>query len=267
MSSSEAFRDTKMEVSCGQCIGCRLEKSRQWAVRIMHETQLHDISSFVTLTYNDAHLPENNTLIKKDLRLFHRRLRKTLPHKIRYFACGEYGEKTSRAHYHSIIFGYWPDDSRYLEQTEYGTLYTSEKLANIWGKGNVSIGTVQFESAAYVSNYVTKKITGKKADEHYKGRLPEFSAMSRRPGIGYDWYVQYKSETVRDNVIVMRGKEMQLPQYYKRKLREENSLEENWKHKWKFDKPIDLNERSFERLKVKEQCQQAKTDLYKKDKI
>lgn len=221
----EAYTDLRVSVPCGQCLGCRIEKSRQWAIRIMHETQNHEISSFVTLTYNDENLPVGETLVKKDVQKFFKRLRKYLePQKIKYYVAGEYGETTRRPHYHAVIFGYWPTDSKLIRSVGEANLYTSPKLEKIWKKGFVSFGAVTFESACYTASYVTKKITGKPAKDYYQGREPEFALMSRRPPIGAEYYEKYKDEIWRGDSIIMRGQEMRPPMSYTRKLEKENEV-------------------------------------------
>ena len=94
----------KIQLPCGQCIGCRLERSRQWAIRCMHEKSLYSLSSFLTLTYDDDHLPPNGTLVKRDFQLFMKRLRWEMGDGIRFFACGEYGDGNLRPHYHALLF-------------------------------------------------------------------------------------------------------------------------------------------------------------------
>lgn len=189
----------------------------------MHEAQCHIKNSFITLTYDDDNLPDNATLVKKDLQLFFKKLRKTLDYKIRYYGCGEYGDDTKRPHYHVIFFNYYPTDAKpHTLGSKGDQLYKSETLNKIWGKGYCTFGAVTFESASYTSSYVTKKITGGMAISHYNGREPEFALMSRRPGIGREWYEKYKGETWSSNTIVQRNQEMAPPQYYKNLLKAEN---------------------------------------------
>lgn len=202
---------------CGQCIGCRLERSRQWAMRCLHEASLYEENCFLTLTYDDEHLPVDGSLVKEDFQLFMKRLRKRFEgRKVRYFHCGEYGEECrdcfksrrlcvcrvfnegiGRPHYHAIMFNVNFLD-RFLHTTRNGfKLDRSETLETIWDKGNSLIGDVTFESAAYVARYVMKKVSGEKVDElegvfglrHYekfsrltgevKEVLPEYVTMSR----------------------------------------------------------------------------------------
>lgn len=218
-----AYPKQHMSVPCGQCMGCRIAKTNTWATRIMHEAQMHEISAFITLTYDEENFPERGSINKEHLQLFIKRLRKYIqPQKIRYYACGEYGDTFQRPHYHLIIFNYWPEDAKIIKETNYGNLFSSEKLNQIWKKGYVGIGGVAYESAAYTAKYITKKITGTEAHDHYFHRVPEFSLMSTRPGIGYDWFKKYHSQTLELKTVISRGRERSIPTFYKRKLKEES---------------------------------------------
>jgi len=218
----KGYGDRKIEIPCTRCIGCKLEKSRQWAIRIQHEAQMHEENTYLTLTYNDENLPEQETLVPVHLQLFHKRLHNKLLRKrqrgIRYFACGEYGEETNRPHYHSIVFDYDFRDKQFYKFNKQGhPLFISAALDEIWGLGLCTIGAVTFESAAYVARYTTKKITGEPAEQHYKGRHPEFGRMSRRPGIGTSWFQEYGKDTYDRDTVVIRNKEMRPPKYYDKK--------------------------------------------------
>jgi hypothetical protein len=102
--------DGTLELPCGQCIGCRLERSRQWAMRCLHESSLYDRNAFVTLTYDDEHLPPGGSLNYPDFQRFMKRLRKNSKSPIRFYMGGEYGESTLRPHFHVCLFGYdFPD--------------------------------------------------------------------------------------------------------------------------------------------------------------
>lgn len=210
---------TEMKIPCGQCIGCRLERSRQWAVRCVHEAKFHAHNSFITLTYNDAHLPSDGSLQPRHFQLFLKRLRKRLDYesdiKIRFFHCGEYGSEFARPHYHAIIFGYdFPD--KVLWSVRSGVkLYRSLMLEELWTYGFSTVGAVTFESAAYVARYVLKKVTGDAADAHYHGRKPEYVTMSRKPGIAHDWIVNnYRDVYPRDSVLVRPDIHCKPPRYY-----------------------------------------------------
>lgn len=215
----------KLELPCGQCIGCRLERSRQWAVRIMHEAQLHDDSLFITLTYDDEHRPVDGCVNVEHTQKFLKRLRRARPkQRIRFFLCGEYGETYDRPHYHACIFGTaFPDRKKWMREAGHD-YYVSEELNRIWGKGFAIIGALTFESAAYVARYVTKKITGPAAEEHYvrddaltgnvRRLTPEFATMSRRPGLAKDWFDEYASDVYPFDEVISRGHPTKPPRYY-----------------------------------------------------
>lgn len=206
-----------IQLPCGQCIACRLARSREWAVRCTHEAQLYDDNCFLTLTYNDANLPADGSLRRDDLTKFFKRLRKRYPHSIRYFACGEYGEKFQRPHYHAILFNHDFQDKKLFKTGKF-PLYVSESLMELWPFGHSIVAGFSFESAAYTARYCVKKVTGKNADQHYAGRSPEFSAMSRRPGIGYDFFIKYYDDIVNHDRVVSRGGHSSKPPRYYDKL-------------------------------------------------
>lgn len=190
-------------VPCGQCIGCRIDYSREWANRMLMELPYHDSAYFITLTYDPLHVPmvadvdlysgvsqSVLTLFPRDLELFWKRLRRDFPaDKIRYYAAGEYGEQTWRPHYHAIVFGLHLRDLELLRVVRGSAYYTSKQLQRVWSKGHVLIGAVTWQSCAYVARYCTKKAHGRDAELYRSFSLePEFSRMSKKPGLGYYWY-------------------------------------------------------------------------------
>lgn len=219
-------RDAKgkaLSLPCGKCIGCRLERARQWAVRIMHESEMHEDSCFITLTYRDEDLPPDGSISVSVAQLFMKRLRARIaPVKVRFFLVGEYGEVTGRAHYHLLLFGYDFPDKVVLSETPTQTLYRSDILADIWGFGNCSIGQVTFDSACYVAKYACKKIIGKMAAAHYRGRLPEFCTMSRRPGIGSGWIKKFSSDVFPSDEVIVKGFPARPPRFYDKFLEVQN---------------------------------------------
>lgn len=222
-SRSAGYADLPVEIPCGQCIGCRQEKSRQWAMRCMHEASLHDANCFVTLTYSDGCLPRLGSLDKRGFQLYMKRLRKMFaPRKVRFFCAGEYGGRTLRPHYHSLLFGVdFPDKELWSERNGM-PVFRSRLLERLWPFGNSEIGSVTWQSAGYVAKYCQKKLTGLLAHEEYGEREPEFGLMSRKPGIGREWYERYKDEVYRQDSVVVNGKEMRPPKYYDNLMSEED---------------------------------------------
>lgn len=248
-----------LSLPCGRCIGCRLERSRQWAVRLMHESKMHAVSSFLTLTYKD--LPPKGSLSVEHCQLFMKRLRARLaPKKVRFFLCGEYGDQFGRPHYHAILFGEdFAADRVKLSEKNGFYLYESKLLDEVWGHGGCRIGDVTFDSAAYVANYATKKVTGAKADEHYQGRKPEFLLMSRGGrggrGIGHSWFEKFASDVYPADAVIVSGREARPPRYYDGLLEEHDpALAETIKSKRVLEASVldDFVLRSGEVVKVAE---------------
>ncbi|AXL14478.1 replication initiator protein [Microviridae sp.] len=225
--SSKGLIDMPVTLPCGQCIGCRLERSRQWAIRCYHEASLYSDNCFITLTYNDAHLPSDLSLDLAHFQKFMKRLRKKFGSNIRFFHCGEYGENFGRPHYHACLFNFDFSDKKIWMRTGKNNstiLYRSETLEKLWPYGYSSIGDVTFQSAAYVARYIMKKVTGEAADEHYNFvmpdtgevfyRRPEYTTMSRRPGIGKLWFDKYSDDVFPSDYIIINGKKVKPPKYY-----------------------------------------------------
>lgn len=218
-----------LKLPCGQCTGCRLERSRQWATRVLHESSCYEFNSFVTLTYDNAHLPVNQSLRYRDFQLFMKRLRKHFG-PVRFYMCGEYGEGVARRpHYHACLFGVFFSDRVYHSKSGSGEdLYSSVLLDSLWQNGLSTIGDVTFDSAAYVARYCMKKVTGNKAAAHYSsfdpltGELfsltPEFNKMSLKPGIGAKWFDKFKSDVYPHDFVVVNGVQAPPPRYYDKLL-------------------------------------------------
>lgn len=182
----------------------------------MHELRAHSgaPSAFLTLTYDPKHLPPGGTLDLPEYQKFLKRLRDKTGPGLRFFGCGEYGDKFGRPHYHIITFNYRPDDTKIAKKGQDFNYYTSRELDEIWGLGSTIIGDVSFDSCAYVARYCLKKITGKLAADHYQGRTPEFLTMSRRPGLGADYFNKYKNEIYAHDSVIINGRPVRPPRYY-----------------------------------------------------
>ena len=227
--------DHSFPIPCRQCTGCRQEYARQWAMRLTLEREMWDKSTFITLTYDNDHLPEHNTLVKSDFQKFMKRLRKkaraSKTNPIRFFHAGEYGEKFGRPHYHAILFNCDFADRKPL--AGHKTLTTSKTLDQLWGKGFASIGDVTFQSTAYVAGYIQKKINGPMekninpetglrhyeimtADGEIITRQKEYATMSRNPGIAGNWLSKHHTDCYPSDFIVINGMKMKPPKYFDR---------------------------------------------------
>lgn len=200
-----------LSIPCGRCIGCRLDYSRTWADRCMLEAEYHENNYFVTLTYDDDHLPEKrpgspvHSLNKRDMQLFMKRLRKRFPDvKIRFFGCGEYGSKSMRPHYHLLLFGVPFEDLRlYKRDLDNNYLYfVSDTVSSLWPFGFHLITELTWETCAYTARYIVKKQKGIGAEVYEKYNYePEFVLMSRKPGIAKQWFEDHKDIVFQSHYI------------------------------------------------------------------
>ena len=243
----------------------------------MHEAATNDENSFLTLTYDDEHLPPYATLDKTHHQKFLKRLRKQNQGKtIRFFHAGEYGGKTDRPHYHTILFGHDFADKKQLATRGEHTVYRSETLEKLWPQGNSEIGSVTFESCAYVARYIMKKTLGNEQTKKQRyekfdpttGEIirlePEYATMSRRPGIGRSWLTKYKEETYRADSVIMRGREMKPPKYYDVQMDLDNP-EQMLEIKTERQKHRKRKDNTEERLLVRQQVTTAKLNNQKRE--
>lgn len=238
-------RGRPMELPCGRCLGCRMERRRSWSVRCMHEASLYDANLFVTWTYADENMPSSKSLEYEDFQLMMKRLRKKMKgvspgpkgnYPIRFFCSGEYGSTYQRPHWHAILFNtYFPD----MVPMHNGK-FLSETADKLWEyRGRIEIGTVTPRSAAYVAGYTLEKVYGNAdfyedvvnlATGEVTGRRPEFCTMSRRPGIGTWWYEKYQADLFGNSgdhdFAVVDGKKYKVPRFYWNKVLEDPSRAE-----------------------------------------
>jgi hypothetical protein len=275
--TQSAYFVAPVELPCGRCVGCRLERTRQWAVRAMHEASLHEENCFLTLTYDPAHLPNPPSLVPRHLQLFFKRFRRRIePDRVSFLACGEYGDLRRRPHYHALVFGYWPGDCVRLGRSKASDLYSSEFLADCWQMGFVSVGTVTFESAAYVARYSLKKINGEKAAAHYTWvdpdtgevhRLePEFLRCSLNPAIGKRWFQKFSADVLQSDSVVARGREMKPPRYYDKLVAEVSPLlDSEIKAGRRLAADRRFDEGGTKRLRSREKVAQARVSQFKRE--
>ena len=205
---------------CCKCMACRIARTSEWTTRIMHEL-IGKIGCFITLTYDDEHLPENGTLVKEHFQKFMKRLRRFIePTKIKYYGCGEYGENTNRPHYHAIIINWMPGLDRLYRPS--GKYLVSRDIEKLWMYGNNTVGYADRESIQYVCGYIRKKLYGKD-QERYDGRLAPFQMQSIK--LGCDYAMSHK-EMILERGISRNGKNVGVPRYYIKKLVEKDTVEE-----------------------------------------
>lgn len=233
--------DRLLELPCGRCIDCKIERSRSWAVRCLNEAQMHKVSSFVTLTFDDEGLKKRKkewgtheqSLDVGDWQRFAKKLR----HRIgpfRFLHVGEYGEINQRPHYHALIFGAnFQEDRMSCKMEEHGNpFFLSPTLAKCWPYGFHMIGELTPETVNYVCRYVQKKLSGNQKAEALK-RIDwnsgeeitveaEYATMSRNPGLGSDWFDKYHHDVFPDDFAIIQGKKAKVPKYYTDKLKKKD---------------------------------------------
>ena len=272
-----------LSLRCGQCVGCRKDRAAEWAARILHEAQLHKHSWFLTLSYDDEHVPADGSLDYKHFQSFMRRLRKwqrrrerklKISHsKIRFYMAGEYGEEKGRPHYHPCMFGVTFPDQRYYRKSPSGfSLWRSDDLDKLWSHGLCSIGALSFDSAAYTAGYINKKVLGSLERSHYTrvngstGEChqvrPEFARMSLRPGIGARWLDQFCSDVLPRDYVVVNGRKSRVPRYYCNLFRERDPLGYAELEADRFQKSLSAEaDRTPARLAVRHRVAAAKASL------
>lgn len=262
------FPGLPVTVKCGQCIGCRVDRTESWAIRIMHESVMHEASCFLTLTYDDENLPSDGSLRVRDWQLFAKRLRKRVG-RFRFFHAGEYGEKTLRPHYHAALFGVDFSDDRKLYKRGRYPLWNSPSLEDCWGLGHAVIGSLTPDSARYIAKYCCKKVNGFAKEEHYTridpdtGEVfsvcPEYATMSRNKGIGHEFYERFGGDLRRDDFVPVDGRRKKLPKFYDERWKalDEDGLRRAKRRREAFARRRADNN-TPERLRVRYECLDAK---------
>lgn len=267
-SRGEKLPEDAVSLPCGKCMACRLETSRQTALRCVHESKMYQDNCFVTLTFDDEHLPKmcpltegGYSLVRKHTQDFMKRLRqKFSDRRIRVYGCGEYGEKLGRPHYHFCLFNIDFFDRLRWKKVNGFWYYNSPTLSSLWTYGHSVVTDFSFETAAYVARYCTKKLNGDLADSHYRGRLPEFSVFSNRPGIGKPWLDRYGASDVYPlDECVARGVTCKVPRYYDRVREREDpegfAIVKQRRRERALQKADD---NTYDRLLSKEKCMEVR---------
>lgn len=206
-------------LACGQCLGCRDSQTATWTIRLKHEARAHSSSIFLTFTYDDEHLP--NGLQKRDIQLFWKRLRRQTNTQLKYFCCGEYGDKTKRPHYHAALFGHAiPTDAKRYDQTN----LVSDTINDTWGQGRVTISELTTYRMAYVAGYVLKKAGYKRqiyCDENAEEIQGPFRLMSK--ALGKTWLTKYAND-LRLGYVQHDQRKLPIPRYYTDRLKHEKGI-------------------------------------------
>lgn len=269
----QGYYDKPLSLACGQCIGCRLEKQRNWAIRATHEAQMHDKNCFLTLTYSDADLPTDRSLDVQHWQKFAKRVRKNVG-PFRFLHCGEYGPVNLRPHYHALIFGLdFTEDSIPLAGRNPGhELRVSAQLTKLWPHGFHTVGPITSATTNYVASYTVKKVTGPAKETAYQrvhastGECwdvkPEYATMSRNKGLGHSWFQKFHDDVYPSNFVVFNAQPVTPPPYYDQLLanddptlaskmiqqRRQHTKENAWNH-------------TTERLFVRETVAKSKLNL------
>lgn len=265
-----------IQLPCGRCLGCRLEKAKEWALRCYHENLIIEEqggkSCFVTLTYSPENLPADHGLHHADFKNFLRRLKRKSGKTIRYFMSGEYGKPTeknnfiARPHFHAILFGYRPTDLKLVNIRNGSRNYISKELGSCWEFGSHEIGYVTFKNAGYVARYTLKK---QKEDGNFidpetgeilyeKVRAP-YIRMSLRPGIGARWFRKYKNDLFpHDYAVLPDGRQTPVPRYYRQLLEAEYPDLADDLRKARVEKARANPDNTPERLAVRHKIRQEK---------
>ena len=222
-------REPEYWLPCKKCEGCLADKRKEWAVRICHEAQCWERNSFLTLTYDEQHVPDS--IQKNHVRNFIKRLERKTDRPVRYYACGEYGTQTRRPHYHAIIFNEDFLSSRY-QYVITDELYGNQELENVWGNGQIAIASFDNAAAFYTAGYVSKKITD----------TDSFALQSRNPPIGKTWLREHYDNLYRIGTVQLEGQSIPIPEPYIRWMEQEKMLTS--------DQVEDLKERRLEHVKT-----------------
>lgn len=218
----------QLAIPCGQCPGCRLERARQWSMRVINEASLYKDNAWVTLTYAPENLPPLGQLHYPHFQRFMRYLRRQQNKTVRFYMCGEYGENFSRPHYHACLFNVSFSDLKLQCMSNGLPLFNSSTLSKLWPHGHSLIGELNKQTAGYTARYVMKKVLGFNSRDYYRAtdpetgleyqRIPEFTRMSLKPGIGAAWFNKFKADVYPHDAHIHDGTKCRPPKYYDKLL-------------------------------------------------
>lgn len=256
----------EIEIPCGQCIGCRIQRQQMWAFRCLAEASQHRDNWFVTLTYAPEHLPAYGSLCHRHWQLFAKRVRRTVG-PFRYLMCGEYGEQTHRPHYHALMFGLDLPDVRAVSVRRQYPVFASDRLSKLWRLGHVELGSVTAESARYCASYVLKDAPAPELLNECTGELVQlvkpYGRMSLRPGLGDAWIRRYYPEVFAHGVCYSNDKQFVIPSRFKHILDEIDPAAFEQLQQEAIAKAQASPDNGRERLAVRESVALARRSRYK----
>lgn len=264
----------EIKLPCGKCPECCKDYYTMWATRGSRELAHWDSSLFITLTYDEDHLPANKSLDKTHVQKFLKRLKKkyksTEENPIRQIYCGEYGTKTLRPHYHVILFNMdFLDKKKHYKSAQGHQVFISDELTKLWKNGNAEFGYASPASIAYLFKYILKKKTRKEKRKPLTLELPdgcydvehEFIESSRNPGIGAHFR---GSDSIKKGFLTVNGVKKKIPKYYLEDMKKNNPFEYEKLKDAKFDFASKQQTLSPLRKAQKEEAQKLLTDTKKK---
>lgn len=247
-----------VDVPCGKCLACKKRRSSHWSFRLNEEAKISTSAAFLTLTYENPPITENgfHTLDKTDFQKFLKRLRKKCPTskkqtRIKYYACGEYGSKTFRPHYHAVLFN-----------LPYNLIQNPQIIADTWQNGHIHLANNNLATINYVVGYMTKSNFTR--INQYDDRKPEFSLMSKGMGLGYLTTAMKDYYKKRELFCIVRenGHIISMPRYYKQKIFTKDQLTKMYKD-WIEQNEINFNDLTHEDERIKHEYYK---NLIRKDK-
>jgi len=248
-------------IPCGQCLGCRIDHSRDWALRCMHHSKQYKTNCFITLTFNEEHLKGRKSVDVRDFQLFMKRFRKKITLEgrppVQYFHSTEYGEKKQRPHHHAILFNYFPPDAEIHKEVNGNIYYKSQELSELWqDQGFIVVGELNYHTAAYTAAYTFKKQKGK---DYPEGVSPEKMTCSQSIGIAH--FLNHYKDYCQLGHIIFNGKKFRIPRAYLKKLqlhdpvayddlklkREENAFEDTILDRYKKYQYLVVNQQRYKK--------------------
>lgn len=259
----------EIEIPCGQCIGCRVQRQQMWAFRCLAEASQHRDNWFATLTYRPEDLPVQGSLCHRHWQLFAKRVRRSLG-SFRYLMCGEYGEQNLRPHYHALLFGLSVPDAHHFGVRRGYPIFRSERLTKLWGLGHVELGTVTAESARYCATYVLKDARPPEVLDEFTGELVQltrpYGRMSLRPGLGDAWIRRYYPEVFAHGVCYANDKQFVIPKRFKHILEDIDPQAFEQLKCTAIAKAQSRHDNSADRLAVREQVALSNRARYKENR-